>query len=114
MEIEPKLREIVDAILAKLPAEDRASNVARAKALESYLRDGEFTYSLRMSVVDPGLDPVLDFLINRKQGHCEYFASALTLMCRLPPHPGPHGQRLQGRRLERHRPRPPRPREARP
>jgi hypothetical protein len=35
-----------------------------------------------MSVVDPEIDPVLDFLINRKTGHCAYFASALTLMLR--------------------------------
>jgi hypothetical protein len=35
-----------------------------------------------MDVVDSSLDPVLDFLVNRKEGHCEYFASALTLMLR--------------------------------
>ena len=28
------------------------------------------------------LDPVEDFLVNRKQGHCEYFASALALLLR--------------------------------
>ena len=35
-----------------------------------------------MEVVDPSIDPVADFLINRKEGHCEYFASALTLLLR--------------------------------
>jgi hypothetical protein len=35
-----------------------------------------------MRVVDPSLDPVEDFLVHRKAGHCEYFASALTLMLR--------------------------------
>ena len=30
----------------------------------------------------PELDPVEDFLINRKEGHCEYFASALALLLR--------------------------------
>src|SRR5947199_2707265 len=35
-----------------------------------------------MNVVDPAVDPVEDFLVNRKEGHCEYFASALTLMLR--------------------------------
>jgi hypothetical protein len=35
-----------------------------------------------MSVVDPTLDPVIDFLVRRKQGHCEYFASALALLLR--------------------------------
>ena len=33
-------------------------------------------------MVDSTIDPVLDFLVNRKQGHCEYFASALTLLLR--------------------------------
>jgi hypothetical protein len=55
----------------------------RARAIETYLRDsGEFSYSLNMRVIDPDIDPVEDFLVNRKEGHCEYFASALTLMLR--------------------------------
>jgi hypothetical protein len=55
----------------------------RARLLEAWLRDsGEFTYSLNMTVVDPDIDPVEDFLFNRKSGHCEYFASALALMLR--------------------------------
>jgi hypothetical protein len=33
-------------------------------------------------MVNPALDPVEDFLINRKEGHCEYFASALALLLR--------------------------------
>ena len=32
--------------------------------------------------IDPSLDPVEDFLVNRKEGHCEYFASALALLLR--------------------------------
>ena len=35
-----------------------------------------------MNVVDARLDPVEDFLFNRKKGHCEYFASALALLLR--------------------------------
>jgi hypothetical protein len=35
-----------------------------------------------MAVDDAGIDPVEDFLFNRKRGHCEYFASALALMLR--------------------------------
>jgi hypothetical protein len=51
--------------------------------LVAYLRDsGTFSYSLDTSLQDPDLDPVEDFLLNRKTGHCEYFASALTLMLR--------------------------------
>ena len=35
-----------------------------------------------MNVIDPQLDPVEDFLVKRKKGHCEYFASALALLLR--------------------------------
>jgi hypothetical protein len=56
---------------------------ARARAIEAFLRDsGEFSYTLQMTIVDPKLDPVEDFLVNRKSGHCEYFASALALLLR--------------------------------
>jgi transglutaminase-like putative cysteine protease len=54
-----------------------------AQRLVSYLRDsGEFQYSLDATIQDPDIDPVEDFLFNRKTGHCEYFASALALMLR--------------------------------
>ena len=36
----------------------------------------------RWTSKDPKLDPVEDFLVNRKKGHCEYFASALALLLR--------------------------------
>ena len=67
----------------KLELARRDYTVARACALESYLREsGLFTYSLKMEVIDLSLDPVEDFLVNRKEGHCEYFASALALLLR--------------------------------
>jgi protein-glutamine gamma-glutamyltransferase len=54
-----------------------------ARHLEQYLRDsGEFGYTLNLSITDPDIDPVEDFLFNRKEGHCEYFGSALALMLR--------------------------------
>ncbi len=61
--------------------EDRTLAVARA--LESHLRDsGEYGYTLNASIIDPNIDPLEDFLFNRKAGHCEYYAAALTLMLR--------------------------------
>jgi transglutaminase-like putative cysteine protease len=56
---------------------------AVARVLTDYLANsGEFTYTLEMTRHDRSLDPVLDFLINLKQGHCERFAAALALMLR--------------------------------
>ncbi|MCA8989053.1 MAG: DUF3488 domain-containing protein [Planctomycetaceae bacterium] len=55
----------------------------KMRRLNDHLRSsGEYSYTLNMAVSDPTLDPIEDFLFNRKQGHCEYFASALTLMLR--------------------------------
>jgi transglutaminase-like putative cysteine protease len=78
-----RLRALAEPIVGRIPGRGREATVARARALEAHLRDsGLFGYSLHMDVVDPDLDPVEDFLVNRKEGHCEYFASALALLLR--------------------------------
>ncbi|MCH2203075.1 MAG: DUF3488 and transglutaminase-like domain-containing protein [Fuerstiella sp.] len=49
--------------------------------IEQKLRDsGEYQYVLNMVPTNTDLDPVDDFLINHKSGHCQYFASAAALM----------------------------------
>ena len=78
--LKSRLARIAGPIVEGIPADDWT---ARARALESFLREGgRFGYTLRMEVVDRSIDPVEDFLVNRKEGHCEYFGSALTLMLR--------------------------------
>jgi hypothetical protein len=82
-DLKARLKKIAAPIVAHIKEHGRIGTAARARALESFLRDsGRFSYSLRMDVVDANLDPVEDFLVNRKQGHCEYFASALALLLR--------------------------------
>lgn len=41
-----------------------------------------YSYTLDLTGVNPEIDGVEDFLFNMKRGHCEYFASALAVMCR--------------------------------
>lgn len=55
-----------------------------ARALTDYLALSplEYTYTLKIARVNHDIDPVLDFLINVRQGHCERYAGALTLMLR--------------------------------
>ncbi|MEX2561348.1 MAG: DUF3488 and transglutaminase-like domain-containing protein, partial [Pirellulales bacterium] len=54
-----------------------------AQSLTAYLRDtGSFSYSLTPVAREKTLDPVEDFVTRNRVGHCEYFASALTLMLR--------------------------------
>jgi hypothetical protein len=79
-ELKTQLRTIA---LAQLKGVDLSDRRAVGEKLEWYLKDsGLFHYTLLMEVRDSSIDPVADFLINRKQGHCEYFASALALMLR--------------------------------
>jgi transglutaminase-like putative cysteine protease/uncharacterized membrane protein len=51
-----------------------------ARMIESHLRTS-YSYSLDLRRVESG-DPVADFLFNTREGHCEYFASAMVLMLR--------------------------------
>jgi transglutaminase-like putative cysteine protease len=54
-----------------------------ARMFTDYLaRSGEFTYSLESRHESVTLEPVLDFLTNVKQGHCEQYAAALALLLR--------------------------------
>ena len=63
-----------------LPESDR---LGRARCLEQKLAaSGQFQYSLTGQDRDPNLDPIEDFVAKHPVGHCEYFATALTLMLR--------------------------------
>ncbi len=54
----------------------------RAVAIRNYLRN-EYQYSLRTGTPDPDEDFVSWFLLKEKKGYCTYFASAMTIMCRM-------------------------------
>jgi protein-glutamine gamma-glutamyltransferase len=56
------------------------NNYDKARALEAYLRT-HFGYTLQLSRTVPH-DPLANFLFERKQGHCEYFASSMAVMLR--------------------------------
>lgn len=55
-------------------------DLARAQLLERRLRT-TFQYSTRL-LDRPVPDPMAHFLFTRKEGHCEYFASAMAVMLR--------------------------------
>lgn len=55
----------------------------KIRAIMQYLNSSKnFNYSLDLRRVNRSIDPVEDFLLNMKQGHCEYFASSLALLLR--------------------------------
>ena len=86
--IEPRVGELARqwcrGLLARRDAEPNRReeiDLAIARRLADRLRTN-YAYSLDLSGCDPSADGVEDFLFHMKQGHCEYFASALTVMCR--------------------------------
>lgn len=52
-----------------------------AFVLNSFFHNN-YSYSLDLSIEDTDLPPMIDFLLNTKSGHCEYFASATVLLLR--------------------------------
>jgi hypothetical protein len=66
--------------LAKQISNTSASDYDKAGAIERYLRT-KFSYTLQLPSTRPA-DPLAHFLFERKQGHCEYFASAMAVMLR--------------------------------
>jgi hypothetical protein len=56
---------------------------AVARTLEAFLgQSGAFKYSLNLERRDAALDPVEDFVLNTRKGHCSRFATALALILR--------------------------------
>jgi transglutaminase-like putative cysteine protease len=73
--LDPRIAALAQEVTASAP-----SDYDKAAQLESYLRQ-HFTYTLQLPDQTPD-DPIANFLFVRKQGHCEYFASAMAVMLR--------------------------------
>jgi transglutaminase-like putative cysteine protease len=77
-----QLPEKLDGRIAALTAqitEKQANRYDKAKAVETYLQT-QFGYTLEMKA--QGEEPLADFLFNVREGHCEYFATAMAIMLR--------------------------------
>ena len=73
--LEPRIAQLAEQITAA-----SVNRYDKTAALEGYLRT-KFGYTLQLSTT-PQPDPLANFLFERKQGHCEYFASAMAVMLR--------------------------------
>jgi transglutaminase-like putative cysteine protease len=79
-----QLPETLDPRIARLAREWIVSAGARnrydaARVIEQHLQK-DFGYSLDMKAKGP--DPLADFLFNVREGHCEYFSTAMAVMLR--------------------------------
>jgi hypothetical protein len=72
--LDPRVAELAQRVLA-----GEKEPLAAARLLTDFLQR-EYKYTLEL----PGdvEDPLADFLFERKEGHCEHFATALTVMLR--------------------------------
>lgn len=77
-----KLPDDLDPRISQLASrltEDSRNRYDAAKKVESYLQNN-FGYTLEQKA--SGEQPLADFLFNVKEGHCEYFATAMAIMLR--------------------------------
>lgn len=75
------LEEIVYS-LAREAASGAASPYDKALALRSWL-SRSYRYTLDVQPQSPDMDFVTTFLLDTKEGYCTYFASAMTILCRM-------------------------------
>lgn len=74
-EIDPRI-----PVLARQITANAANPYDKAVAIEQYFHKN-FGYTLDLGAA-PVKDPLSNFLFERRAGHCEYFASAMTVMLR--------------------------------
>jgi len=73
--LDPRITE-----LAKQTTKYARTPFDKTLAIETFLRN-RYTYTLNLTG-KPGDDPLAHFLFETRAGHCEYFASAMTIMLR--------------------------------
>jgi transglutaminase-like putative cysteine protease len=83
----PRADEILDRIARITDGlgsiDDPKTRREFAGRIAEYLRSEEFTYTLTPPSVRRGVEPIGEFLLTTRRGHCEYFASAMAVMCQL-------------------------------
>ncbi len=77
-----QIPEKFDARIGRLATEvtrGKTNRYDKARAIENYLQT-QFGYTLEQKA--GGDEPLADFLFNVREGHCEYFATAMVMMLR--------------------------------
>ena len=74
--LDPRIAILSERVIVRAGAR---SGYDKARAIESYLREN-YGYTLDLKAGGP--EPLSDFLFNVKEGHCEYFATAMAVMLR--------------------------------
>jgi hypothetical protein len=72
--LDPRISQLAHEITRTAP-----TPYEKARAIENYLKT-EFKYTLELKDIQG--DPLADFLFQTREGHCEYFATAMAIMLR--------------------------------
>ena len=72
--LDPRITQLVREITRNAP-----TPYDKARAIENYLKTA-FHYTLDLTTGGP--DPLAEFLFQTREGHCEYFATAMVIMLR--------------------------------
>jgi hypothetical protein len=76
-QLDPRIARLAREVVSRSGALNRYD---AARAIEQHLQSSQYRYSLDMKA--GGADPLADFLFNVREGHCEYFATAMAVMLR--------------------------------
>lgn len=74
--LDPRIERLAREVIASMDARNRYD---KARAIEEHLRN-DYGYTLDLKA--GGAEPLSDFLFNVREGHCEYFATAMAVMLR--------------------------------
>lgn len=74
--LDPRFAELTLDVIDKSGAKNRYDAV---RAVETHLKN---SYGYTLNLRAGGDEPLADFLFNVREGHCEYFASAMAIMLR--------------------------------
>ncbi len=80
--IAPEVRRFARSFFARYgDASDPKQRERLVRRACEFLTSGAYQYTLSRGRQVRGVDPIQDFLFENKRGHCEYFASALAVLC---------------------------------
>src|SRR5207248_2203085 len=74
--LDPRISRLAREMIIKAGAHNQYD---AARAIEKHLQN-DYGYTLDLKA--GGFDPLADFLFNVREGHCEYFATAMAVMLR--------------------------------
>jgi transglutaminase-like putative cysteine protease len=75
---EGPVRALADGVVRDMRGTPSSQRIA--SAIRDFLQS-QYLYTTEMVGPPEGKDPIEFFLLDRKKGHCEYFASAMAAMC---------------------------------